>query len=1359
MAINNNNDNLDKKIDKLINAMELLVDAVERGKGDSGYMSGSRFARRIKDGGNDYLYEKWEKLSNDEIKNFKDNIINSLKKQVKDLNKELKDVYKDLNDPSISEKRKKKLDKHKESLKRKRDNARKKLNSIDDKYIKNEYEQEYNPVSNRQLKKQWNAIKDSEEGRNYRSFSDFKKSKKESANYHQISNERDEARRRLANSGLGNTAFGRYGQKMFDRQQRAADLGNFANYLGHGGAKKLGYGMFGKGKAGEAVVAGLGKFSKGLGFASKLLGGPWVQAILIAIDALKMIGDAVGDWKKYTAEMTKFQMQEEQLQYENSKRIATIATESAVEDVKYNGDIQLKMMDVQSQNLMDAVALSNDQYVTAVQTALGPMMQGINASAYQAAESRISAAAQYQKNLNVKELREESFGRYEKMRGSEYRAAKASLAAEENIANVEYTTKSAENALKQEQYRGQHAWQSIVRSNDARQTGATVTQGGNALQSDINGTPGSTRNPVTGREYGNVGRYDNNGIGTDITNALRNTLSDNLREGVQAEAMATLEYANQSLRNQADWQKTDIENRYKLTNTELQYATDIADKQQEVSVEVRNKFIEAAEAVEKTWLKLAQQNEQFLDKLDAVTNNTGLSMGLTNQGQLHYFQKMLMTQTIDVASKYGKNAEDVSRAQQSYIETTGRNKTLGKHDYGQLFGLGTYLGDDTLAAGFGSEMEIFNHGIAESVDMLDDVLKDVNKIGLNGRKYTKDLVNNLKLAQKYNFRGGTKELMQMAKWAQQTRFNLGSLSGMIDKVQEGGLEGTITQAAGFQVLGGQAAINSDPLGMMFDAWADPQAYAKRMQDMTKGFGRFNSKTGETEFNINESMQIAQMAKLQGRSPEELRQEIMQRNKATQVERQLGAYNSFDQDQKAMITNKAEFKDGRWVVKMKGGETKDISQLSKEDLSELIPIDHNERMEDYMEDVVTALNKLTGEETREKTILAKETLDEYYKAYEERHKKAFEAFAQNRDEYITNTKKGMDDATAAFQDYIKIFEDGNQNVDAARAKIDAQANSIADALSNTALIINEANQRLGLSSGGSRVTSPVAPTTSTINTLNKPATPHTHVKNNIKTDNVVTDWNSFMSPAYDFPIHYGMTSSIPVSKPAGSNISRTIVHRGAYDGNVDELTDGVMSAMGKPMLVSAKQITPISDGAANFPIHDGMTSGGGMPMFVSAKQVTPVRDGAANFPIHDGMTSGGGMPMFVSAKQVTPVRDGAAKMAKTDARDTALFAKNGGPFDKLFSGVLSRVNTIYEEVVDPMSVYGSTSNGNDSPSNISLNINGKLELTGENGQSINIIEELKRNPMFVRQITEMIVLQMNNNTHGGRNELFHNRFSG
>lgn len=1264
--------NLENKIDKLINAMELLVDAVERGKGDSGYMSNSRFARRIKDGGNDYLYTEWKDLTKSQIEDFK-RLLEKERKAFKDHIDKLNEELADTNNPVTAERRKeidKEIKKENERIK-KHDKI---LNKPSAKKFQREYEERNNPISNRNLREKWRDIKGTEEGKKYRDYKDFSTYKKNEAQYHQSSSERDDLRRRLANSGIGDTAFGRYGQRVFDRQQRAADLGNFANYLNHGGAQKFAS-AFGGGKAGAKVVAGLGKFSKGLGFASKLLGGPWVQAILIAIDALKMIGDAVGEWKKYTAEMIKFQMQEEQLQYENTKRIATLATESAVEDVKYNGDIQLKMMDVQSQNLLDAVALNNDQYVNAVQTALGPMMQGINATAYQAAENRIAAAAQYQRNLNVKEFREESQGRYEKMRGSEYRAAKASLASEENIANVEYTTKSAENSLKQEQYRGENAWKSFLRSDDARQLSATVSQGGGEIQSNVDDNGGGgTKNPFTGKAYGDVGRYNDNGIGKDVTNIFRNMLSSGLREGVQAKAMATLEYSNQVLRNQAEAEKTNIENRFKLTNTELQYATDIADKQQEVSVEVRNKFVDAAETIEKTWLKLAQQEEQYLDKIDAATNNTGLSMGYTNQEQLHYFQKMLMTQAEEVASKFGKSAIEVAQAQQSYIESTGRNKTLGEHDYGQLFGLGTYLGDDNLAATYGSEMEIFNHGIAESVDMLDDVLKDVNKIGLNGRKYTKDLVNNMKLATRYNFKGGTKELMEMAKWAQQTRFNLNSLSNMIDKVQEGGIEGVITQSAGFQVLGGHAAINSDPLGMLRDAWADPQAYAKRMQDMTKGFGRFDAKTGETKFNINESMQIAQMAKLQLRSAEELRQEIIQRNKATQVEKQISGYQQFDEDQKALITNKAEYKDGKWVVKMKDGNTKDVSQLSKTDLEELMPVDHNERMEDYMKEVVTALNKLTGEEIREKTNLANATFDDYYKNYEERQQKAYESFEKNRDEYIEKIQLGMGKATKAFSDYIKIFEDGNQNVDAARAKIESQANNIASALANTATIINKANQRLGLSANGNRATTPITPTVTKISTPDTRADVHTH-------------------------------------QPDSTRVKRYI--------NVGKAGDAI--------------------------------------------------------------TSGDGKPMLVSARQVTSVHDGTARVAKTDPNDTALFAKSGGPFDKLFDGIFGRVNTIYNHVVsnrfggdvrsastnsvpnvyDGSSLVSNRFGGNAlaSPTEVQLTINGKIELTGQNGQTIDIMDTLKNNPMFVRQITEMIVLQMNNNTHGGRNELFHNRFSG
>jgi hypothetical protein len=434
-----------------------------------------------------------------------------------------------------------------------------------------------------------------------------------------------------------------------------------------------------------------------------------------------------------------------------------------------------------------------------------------------------------------------------------------------------------------------------------------------------------------------------------------------------------------------------------------------------------------------------------------------------------------------------------------------------------------------------------------------------------------------------------------------------------------------------------------------------------MQDMTKGFGRFNSKTGETEFNINESMQIAQMAKLQGRSAEELRGEIMQRNKQNSVNRQLSEYANFNDEQKAMISNKAEYENGRWVVKMNNGESMDVSKLSANDLENLMPKGHEERMEalqkegvGYLRDIVSYAKQTSGEEEREKGSYALELWDKLQDETRQRIENMHNAFIQ---EFETNTSllsESISKATNAQKSYLGIYTANAETLKEGQSNFDEAAGKITDGLNNLAAVIEGAITRINGA--------------------------------------YITDWTQGHT-RYTSP---NATPVTPVSKPTSSNVSRTIVPRGAYDGNADELPDGIVSAMGTPM--------------------------------------------------------------FVSAKQVTPVRDGAAKMAKTDARDTALFAKNGGPFDKLFSGVLSRVNTIYEEVVDPMSVYGSTSNGNDSPSNISLNINGKLELTGENGQSINIIEELKRNPMFVRQITEMIVLQMNNNTHGGRNELFHNRFS-
>ena len=51
--------------------------------------------------------------------------------------------------------------------------------------------------------------------------------------------------------------------------------------------------------------------------------------------------------------------------------------------------------------------------------------------------------------------------------------------------------------------------------------------------------------------------------------------------------------------------------------------------------------------------------------------------------------------------------------------------------------------------------------------------------------------------------------------------------------------------------------------------------------------------------------------------------------------------------------------------------------------------------------------------------------------------------------------------------------------------------------------------------------------------------------------------------------------------------------------------------------------------------------------------------------------------------------------------------------------------------------------------VKIELNGKLELTSGNGQSIDIIKEIQNNPMLLRSLSEMISESINKNINGGK----------
>lgn len=271
-------------------------------------------------------------------------------------------------------------------------------------------------------------------------------------------------------------------------------------------------------------------------------------------------------------------------------------------------------------------------------------------------------------------------------------------------------------------------------------------------------------------------------------------------------------------------------------------------KYQETALELEQKV--AQTRLENAHKTISQVNEftrktdEYIKKQDKAIRNFQTERGMSST-QTATFEKWMLGQGESFA-KFNKTIEDVLKMQSSYTEQSGRAVNFSENDNLQSIAVGRLVGDESLI-NFQSQMQLFNHSVSESANIMYEMYKDVNKMGLSQKKVTKDVLANLKLANKYDFKNGTKGFIELAKWAENARFNLSSLGNIIEKTQSGGLEGAITQSAKLQVLGGNFARYADPLAMFNESLTDPEAYSKRILNMFKGLGSLDRKTGETEF--------------------------------------------------------------------------------------------------------------------------------------------------------------------------------------------------------------------------------------------------------------------------------------------------------------------------------------------------------------------------------------------------------------------------------------------------------------------------------------------------------------------------------
>ena len=171
-------------------------------------------------------------------------------------------------------------------------------------------------------------------------------------------------------------------------------------------------------------------------------------------------------------------------------------------------------------------------------------------------------------------------------------------------------------------------------------------------------------------------------------------------------------------------------------------------------------------------------------------------------------------------------------------------------------------------------------------------------------------------------------------------------------------------------------------------------------------------------------------------------------------------------------------------------------------------------------------------------------------------------------------------------------------------------------------------------------------------------------------------------------------------------------------------------------------------------------------YMVSKDVDVSGKAVQHLETQDSVMPSNNSPMFTAASSVIPINDGSVQLAKSDPKDSAIFAKTGGPFDTLFNGIFAKINEVSEILPKSMSynmpidirksLSESLSHSKDTTNNpniqinpIKIELNGKLELTNSNGQSVDIINTIKNNPMLLRQLSELISQSINENIYGGK----------
>jgi hypothetical protein len=160
-----------------------------------------------------------------------------------------------------------------------------------------------------------------------------------------------------------------------------------------------------------------------------------------------------------------------------------------------------------------------------------------------------------------------------------------------------------------------------------------------------------------------------------------------------------------------------------------------------------------------------------------------------------------------------------------------------------------------------SEFEKVGLGSADTLVSINTASRASMSLGLNSRKITKDLTDNLGKLNQYGFANGVEGLNRMAQKAAEFRMSMEQTFTVAEKVMNP--ESAIELTANMQMLGGAIGDLNDPLKLMYMATNNVEGLQDAIQGAASTLATYNKEQGRFEITGANLRRAQEMAKQLG----------------------------------------------------------------------------------------------------------------------------------------------------------------------------------------------------------------------------------------------------------------------------------------------------------------------------------------------------------------------------------------------------------------------------------------------------------------------------------------------------------------